>query len=347
MVPPYTYADIARAYALPRNVTWTNPYVVAIVDAYDHLRIESDLAILDRSEGIPDLPHCTVQIANSRTPCFEKVNQNGMQSDYPSFQQSWALEIALDVETVHALCLKCSVLLVEATDDSGANLMTAIRTAIQLKANAISNSWGGAEYPDEVADDAMLNAPGIPITISAGDDGFVNGNSPEYPAASQFGTAVGGTSLYLNPDGSYALEVAWSGTGSGCSGYLSAPAWQSGAEYAIGCGKRVGNDIAAVADPNTGVWIYDSLGYSGQPGGWFAMGGTSLSAPIIAAIYALANDVPSGTLANSVPAARHDRNVFHDVAFGTNGSCGSHLCNSRTGFDGPTGWGSPAGIGGF
>jgi subtilase family serine protease len=141
--------------------------------------------------------------------------------------------------------------------------------------------------------------------------------------------------------------VAWSGAGSGCSHYIQVPSWQKGPEYAIGCANRVGNDIAADADPNTGVWIYDSLGYNGQTGGWFAMGGTSLAAPIVAATYALAHDLPSSETGPQFLSEHQNGSTVRDITHGSTGGCLTYICNAKVGFDGPSGWGTPIGAGGF
>lgn len=103
------------------------------------------------------------------------------------------------------------------------------------------------------------------------------------------------------------------------------------------------NDVAADADPATGAAVYDSYGY----GGWMVVGGTSLSAPIIAGAYALAGNAsalayPAQGL-YTAPASS-----FHDVTSGTNGTCPIALqCHAGSGFDLPTGVGTPKGIGGF
>jgi subtilase family serine protease len=268
-------------------------------------------------------------------PCFQKVDQNG-GTRYPFSNSGWALEISLDVETAHAICQNCRILLVEARTASYADLMSAIDRARLIGAKYISNSYGSNEFSGETTYDSHFKYPGITFTFSAGDSGYGAG----YPAASQYVTAVGGTTLAIGANNTYGGEIVWSGTGSGCSKYESKPSWQTDA----GCLKRTIADVSADADPSTGAAVYDTVPYFGYRG-WFVVGGTSLSAPLIAATYALAGNVPSLQYANSLPYG--NAAALNDVTVGSNGSCGSYLCNAGTSYDGPTGLGSPQGITAF
>src|SRR5581483_1527670 len=285
---------------------------------------------------------------------FKKVNQNGVQGSYPTGDAGWGTEISLDVDMVSAVCPLCHILLVEANDNTNTNLYTAVDTAARLGATAISNSYGGGESSSETSADSHFNHPGIPITVSSGDSGY----GVEYPAASQYVTAVGGTTLTRSAGGRGWTETVWSGSGSGCSSYEPKPSWQRD----TGCARRTVADVAAVADPNTGVAVYDTysttggiIGIGGTTGGtgWMTVGGTSASAPIIAAVYALAGNGASVTYA-SYPYS-HTASLF-DVTAGSNGggggllfgpSCSNYLCNGAVGYDGPTGNGTPDGTAGF
>ncbi len=263
------------------------------------------------------------------------MNQSGGTS-YPRANSGWALEIALDVETAHGICPACKILLVEASSASMSNLGAAENEAIALGATVVSNSWGGGEYSSETTDDSRyFNHPGVAITVSSGDGGY----GVEYPAASRYVTAVGGTTLNLNGT-SWASETTWSGAGSGCSSYEPKPAWQTD----TGCSRRTVADVSADADPNTGAAVYDGTAYSGQSG-WFQVGGTSLAAPLVAAVYALTGTA-SSVNAGSTPYAH--AGSLHDVTSGSNGSCGgSYLCTAKPGYDGPTGLGTPNGLTAF
>jgi len=317
---------------------------VAIVDAYDDPKAEADLGTYRSAYG---LSTCTT--ANG---CFRKVNQNGAASPLPKGDYGWAEEISLDLDAVSAACPSCHILLVEANSPTDTDLMTAVDTAVRLGAVAVSNSYGGAEDATELTSDAHLNHPGVAITVSSGDSGY----GVEWPAASQYVTAVGGTSLKAATNARGWTETAWSGAGSGCSAYEPKPSWQ----HDTGCAKRTVTDVSAVADPNTGLGVYDtynscgtssfcdtmlSLGLAQGLDGWAQVGGTSLSSPLIASVYALAGNTASITY-GSYPYA-HTGALF-DVTSGSNGSCGgTYLCTATTGYDGPTGLGTPNGTGGF
>jgi hypothetical protein len=331
----YGPGDFHTAYALP--TTSATPQTIAMVDAYDDPTIESDLGVYNSTFG---LPSCTT--ANG---CFSKVNQSGVEGSYPKADSGWALEISLDVETVHAICQNCHILLVEATSNSFANLAAAVDTAAALGADEISNSYGGGEYPGEVTETAY-DHPGIAITASAGD----NGSGAEYPAASSDVVSVGGTTLQLGPSSSYGSESVWSGSGSGCSAYVSVPSWQTADAHwgATGCGTKRGiADVAADADPSTGASVYDTTKDQGQSG-WFQVGGTSLSAPLVASVYALAGGGGADFPAADLYAHQSDSPTsLHDVTTGSNGNCGTTMCNGATGYDGPTGVGTPNGVAAF
>ena len=312
--------QFARAYSLPTSAP--SGATIAIVDAYDNPNIENDLAAFSAYYG---LPACTT--ANG---CFRKVNQSG-GTTYPSKNTGWGLEIALDVETAHGICQTCKILLVEATSPTYANLGAAENQAVRLGASVIANSWGGAESAGEVSfDSAYFNHPGVVITASTGDSGY----GVQYPASSPYVVAVGGTTLSLNADNSYKGETAWRDGGSGCSAYETKPAFQSG----LGCARRTVADVSADADPNTGAAIYDTYGY----GGWVAVGGTSLSAPLIAGVYALSGNTSNGAAPYANPGA------LHDVKSGSNGTCSpASLCTAGVGYDAPTGLGTPNGLAAF
>src|SRR6185503_17169250 len=170
---------------------------------------------------------------------------------------------------VSAVCPNCKILLVETSDNSTSNLIAGILEASALGATQISNSWGGNEYSAESYYDTLLDPLSVPITVSSGDDGY----GVEYPASSQHVTAVGGSSLTPASNSRGWSETAWDGAGSGCSRYIAKPSWQ----HDTGCSKRMVADVSAVADPNTGVIVYNTYGVGGP---WWQVGGTSAAAPI-------------------------------------------------------------------
>jgi subtilase family serine protease len=317
-------ANLQSAYKLPSSTAGTGQ-TVAIVDAYNAPNAEADLGVFRSQYG---LSACTT--ANG---CFKKVDQNGGTS-YPKTDAGWAQEISLDIDMVSAVCPNCKIVLVEATTNNFGDLGAAVNTAAGL-ADVISNSYGGSDASDSTYG-AFYNHPGKAITVSSGDAGY----GVEYPASSRYVTAVGGTSLRTSTSARGWTETAWSGAGSGCSQYNTALSGQSGL---TGCSRRAVADVSAVADPATGVAVYDSTPYQGQSG-WLVFGGTSVAAPVIAGVYGLAANAASVT--NNYPYA-HAGSLF-DVTSGSNGTCTTaKWCKAGTGWDGPTGLGTPNGVGAF
>ena len=322
----YGPSDLRSAYSFPSTTAGAGQ-TVAIVDAYDDPNAESDVNTYRSQFGIAA---CTTS-----NGCFRKVNQNGVQGSYPRGNSSWGQEISLDLDMVSAVCPNCHILLVEASSASNSNLDTAVNTAASLGANEISNSYGGSETG---ASNAAYNHPGIAITASAGD----SGTGAEQPASYSTVTAVGGTTLNHASNARGWSETVWSGSGSGCSAYVAKPSWQVGSVFQ--CPNRTNNDVAADADPNTGVAVYDSYG-SRRNTGWLVFGGTSVASPMMASAYALAGNASSVNYGSYPYAHTSD---FNDVTSGSNGTCTfAYVCNAEVGYDGPTGVGTPNGVAGL
>jgi len=333
--------DLKSAYNIPvPAITPTTPGsgpTVAIVDAYDNPSAEADLAVYRGQYG---LASCT-----SANGCFRKVNQRGSTTGLPQRDSGWASEIALDLQMVSATCPACKILLVEADSNYFDDFGKAERYAATQGVRAISNSYGGSEENgDQQFGNQNYNFPGIAVTASSGDEGY----GTQFPASVPNVIAVGGTALTRNPTNAPRgwSESAWgsgnsNGAGSGCSTQQPKPTWQSSQPSLTGCNHRIIADVSAVADPATGVAVYDSYGSHG----WVVFGGTSVAAPIIAAMYALANPT---TATNPSPASLYaaPSNSLNDVTTGQNASsCSpSYLCMARPGYDGPTGNGTPYGL---
>ncbi len=340
--PPGSYGpkQLLGGYSLSGLSSSTTSPLIAVVDAYNDPKIANDLAKYSSTFGIPQLPACSGSIANSSSACFQKLNQYGRTSSFPKANSSWDLEIALDVEVAHATCQNCRIALVEASSNSFSNLLKAVDTAVSEGAMAVSGSWGGSEFSGETAYDSHFNKNGVAFVFSSGDNGY----STFYPAASPYVTSVGGTTLLLNNDNSYLSESVWKYTGSGCSTYEPQPTWQH--PYSSICANRIMNDVSADADPATGAAVYDSVRYNGVSG-WFQVGGTSLSAPIIASAYAL-HGATAGVPANSLPYQGVYTVNLNDVTSGSNGTCSpAGLCTAGPSYDGPSGMGTPIGTTAF
>jgi subtilase family serine protease len=317
--------DLQNAYTLP-STTAGKGQTVAIVDANDDPTAEADMSVY---RSTFHLPACTTS-----NHCFHKVNQRGGTTP-PAADANWAAEIALDLDMVSAICPNCHILLVEANSPSFDNLGTAVTIAIRLGATVVSNSYGSREkLADATAMAHYYDHPRVILTASSGDTGY----GVQLPAAFKGIIAVGGTTLSRANNARGWNESAWGGSGSGCSQYISKPAWQQDTL----CQYKTVADVSAVADPDTGVAIYNS--YQSYGDNWSVSGGTSASSPIIASIYALAGN------ATKVDGAYLYQHVasLNDITDGNNGSClPEPLCTSGKGYDGPTGLGTPKGIGAF
>ena len=351
----YFPADLHKAYNLPWNSGVRQ--TIAVVDAYDHPSAKANLDVFNTQFGLGSFPTCSSTIT---TACFQRIDQAGNNRGFVNadakLAAAWDGETDLDVQAAHAMCLNCKILLVEAYSQSRADLAAAVNRAAANGATEISNSYGWRESATSDWYPSAYNHAGIAITVSTGDYGY----GPYYPADLNTVVAVGGTRLVTSSDGSYSSETAWGngvnapsgkGAGSGCStfssNYTSAPYWQSqyiGNWKYTGCGgQRSISDVSAIADPATGFWIYTTVGGRGT---WEIIGGTSLSAPVIAGVYALAGNAKSQTW----PAVLlyKNQNQLHDVTSGSNGSCTYTIeCTAWQSYDGPTGVGTPNGLGGF
>jgi hypothetical protein len=386
--------DLRSAYRLPGGAE--SPQTIAIVDPFNDPSAQGDLEKYDQEFG---LPACTAQ-----NGCFRQLNGKGEAGNLPfpslptrekleaeckppnHFSRcleledalQWDTEISLDIETAHAICQNCQILLVEAASPEYPELEEAEESAARLGATEISDSWG---LPESQSDSQAFNHPGVVITAAAGDNGYRNWRAPsaaergsvEYPASSPHVVAVGGTRLSLQ-EGAWTEEAVWNGqgaTGGGCSQLFAAPTWQLGtsAWSSVGCGeKRAVADVSADADPYTGVAVYDSA--SKCEGHWCTLGGTSLSSPLIAAVFALAGGAhgvayPARTLYEN---ELDSPGSLHDVVAGSNGECRAPasegiagcsvqaeaqscsqlaICLARLGYDGPSGVGTPNGVAAF
>ena len=323
-----TPRQIESAYRLPIA---RNPHqTVAVVEAYHTPHLASWLYTYRKTFG---LPACTV-----RSGCLRVVNQQGKSSPVPSsgVPLGWDVEASLDVSMVSVACPHCHILVVEATTQRFGDLAKAENTAARLGATAISNSYGGRENGFTNAYRKSYDHPRHAIVVSAGDSGFT---AASFPADLATVTAVGGTELHKAHNKRGWTEDTWFAGGSGCSAYVAKPAWQHDKH----CPGRTVADVSAVA---WNVPVYDSF-----YGGWLTVGGTSISSPLIAGIYALAGNARS---VRPGYVYAHARSLF-DITRGNNSffvtakqACGDdYLCVAKKGYDAPTGLGTPNGTGGF
>jgi hypothetical protein len=343
----YGPSDLQSAYGLTTASAGDGSgTTVAVIDAYNDPTAASDLAEYRSAAGLPALT----------SGQFTVYNQEGETSPLPAeapADDDWTLEESLDVDMVSAICPLCKIDLVEADNDTGDGLYVADETAATtLGVKYISNSWGGSETSEDTTyDSEYFGVSGVVYTAAAGDDAYSGGVI--YPSTSPNVVSVGGTSLDTSSNSRGWTETVWDtssdeGTGSGCSAYEPQPSWQSAVStIADACSFRAVNDVAADADPNTGVAVYDT---SNDDGGWNEVGGTSESTPIIASVFALAGNDGNG--GNKAAESIYDNtDELYEVTGGSNGTCSPSVLCTATGaadtWNGPTGWGTPDGLSAF
>ena len=350
---PYTPAQVRSAYGINSLAEDGTGQTIAIVDAYNDPNIVQALDTFDTQFGLTLNGPSLYQQYGPASSFLTVLNQDGQPTSLPTTDpngpgtDNWEVEEALDVEWAHAIAPGARIILVEANSQSLSDLMAGVATAAsQPGVSVVSMSWGFPEgqtvfASDEATYDRDFQVPGVTFVASTGDNGAAD---PQYPAYSPNVVAVGGTSLLLNPDGTYASETGWGyysdslgasiGSGGGLSLYEPEPAYQQGVQST---GSRTTPDVSFVADPATGVWVADPYNLPASAP-FELVGGTSLSAPAWAGLLALTNQ---GRAAAGEPALNSSsptdtqqalyklpQSAYHAIAGGSSGftaSTGSHV----------------------
>jgi len=304
----------------PNSVT-TNPTggskMIAIVDAYDAPNAASDLAAFSTQFGLP-------------AASFQTVYASGTK---PAYDPGWEMEESLDIEWAHAMAPGAKIVLVEAASSSFSDLMTAEDMASKMVNAAgggeVTNSWGGGEFSGETAYDSHFIKANVVFVASAGD-----GPGTIWPSTSPNVVSAGGTTVRRNPaTGAFLSEYPWDSAGGGVSYVEPRPSYQSAISSLVG-NYRGTPDLSFDANPNTGVWIYDS-----DIGGWTVVGGTSVSSPALAGIINAAGSFYASTSAEltAIYSNRSNTADFRDITVG--------FCGPYGGYSGATGWDMCTGIG--
>ena len=357
----YGATDLESAYGVSKATGTTG--TITIVDAGAYPLAESDLGVYRRQYG---LPACTKASGclTVRTYDNKAERKPATSEDGKEIEEDVAVETALDLDMASAACPKCKLLLLQLPPIDAAaettkqlhaaedHFAAAVQTAKSRGSKAVSISYG---YPTDSYDASgspatKMNVTGMAVTASTGDSGY-NGLYPPWPQVLPSVVAVGGTELSQSSSGAW-HDAVWDGGGSGCSAGLTKPAYGQPSSISALCnGYRASADLSAVADPQTGVAVYDTYAPSSNfPNEWIVVGGTSASSPLVAGMYVRAG----------VPAAVHGPNLvykkpasaFRDVVAGGNapkGVCSSdgvseRICFADDGWDGPTGRGTPKGL---
>ena len=343
--PGYIPIQIWDGYQYTSNGAYNTNYgsgeTIAVIDAYGSPSISSDVKTFDSAFGLPAI---NLQIVQP----FGKVSRNS----------GWALETSLDVEWAHAMAPAAKIVLIETPSASNTYLINdAVNYAYNTThANIISMSWGEAQSDLTSAELAQYSSifsyvasHGVIPVAASGDNGASDGTSSitvNYPSTDPSVVSAGGTSLVLNnptsTGASYGSEYAWNSSGGGISTYFPEPSYQSGA--GISASGRASPDVSYDANPNTGVWVYDTTAYEGSSG-WIQVGGTSAAAPQWSAIFADIQSIDGTSAINganvhqilySIYSSSDHGTAFHDITVGYNG-----YYYAGPGYDEVTGIGSP------
>jgi subtilase family serine protease len=325
----YTPRELAAAYDIPAKVTGAGQTIV-IIDAFGDPTLGQDLATEESAFG---LPHANVSIIYPNgKPAFNPANAD---------EVNWTGEIALDVESAHAVAPAAKIDLVIAKSDNDPDMLNALKYAVSHHLGSVlSQSFGEAESCEaksiEQADHVLFEqaeAKSMSVFAASGDNGAAQPscNNKSYvksvslPAADPLVTSVGATSLTAaQPNGAYISETAWNdsfgSSGGGYSTRFARPSYQSGF---VSSGHRGVPDVSYSGDVNNGLLIAWSQGDAAQVGNVYEFGGTSAAAPQWAAITALADQNAHhalGFLNAKLYALAHSRyrTVFRDVTKGNN-----------------------------
>lgn len=307
--------------------------VIAVVDAYDDPNAASDLAVFSSIFSLPPADLTVVYATGTKPP----LDPTG----------GWELEESLDIEYTHAMAPGARIFLVEAASNSATDLFTAIIVASNLVAanggGEVNMSFGGGEFSQETEFDGLFTTPGVVYLAAAGDS-----PGPEWPASSPNVVAAGGTTISRNPyTGYFILENTWQDTGGGSSAYEPRPHFQDPIAGIVGQ-TRGTPDVSLDGNPATGVWVVDTNTYEGKPGGFFIVGGTSVSSVGLTGIINNAGKFARSSQAENAIIYRNlfffESDNFRDIVYG---DCGFNIGSFATpGWDFCSGVGSSLGLNG-
>lgn len=332
-----TPASLRAIYNLPAT---GGSNAIAIVDSYHFPTALADFNSFAKYFGLPQETSTVATASGNKV--FQVVYATGYAPQSGgSYIASWNMEEALDIEWAHAMAPSAKIYLVEAASDSNTDLDNAVRVAGTLTGvKEISMSWGGSEESYEAMFfDPLFKASGIVYLASGGD----SSDQMEYPAASPNVVSCGGTSVNRTSNGTFVSETGWNDTGCGPSAYEPRPSYQNAVASVVGA-KRGVSDFAFDADPNTGVYVFDSTPLWGEEG-WWILGGTSVSSPSLAGVLNLAATAGNGFAASTaaeearIYGSLGNAHAFRDITSGTDGR---YSC--KVGYDFITGVGTPNGL---
>ena len=320
----YTPIQLRRAYHVGRTGLTGNGQTIGIVDAYADQTIEADANRYARLHGDPAFApgQLTQRVF---TPFDRRPGCTG--------PAGWSHEETLDVEAAHAMAPVAKVIYLGAKDCSIASLLHALAFAVNKnQVSVLSSSWGGPESNYTSGRIAAVRqvilqgeAQGITFLWSAGDHGNAHAGGHahvEYPASDPFATAVGGTSTAIGRGGRILWQTGWGshayplsndgtrwlaggfygGTGGGFSRRFARPAYMHGVVGRAFPPGRAIPDVAMDADSTTGMLIGQTENVGGRIRfNQTRIGGTSLAAPLMAGMVAMAGQHARGRIGDLTP----------------------------------------------
>jgi subtilase family serine protease len=337
-----TPASLACIYKQVRPTPGCNPKtltavahggsrVIVIVDAFHYQTARNDLSVFSKHFGLPDI--------TSRS--FQVIYAYGVKPPVdPSGE--WELEEALDIEMAHSLAPNAKIVLVEANSNSYNDLnaaeVVASGVAEQYGGGEVSNSWGGPEFPNELAFGSNFIGTNVVFFASAGDAPGVL-----YPSVLPNVVGVGGTQIDREASGDFVDQAIWFASGGGFSQYVPLPSFQATIAAKVKNVRGV-PDVASEASVASGVWVYDTTPYASQIVDWIVVGGTSVASPSIAAMVNSAGNFAASSAIELDRIYANYGNPFNftDIKLGECGNDGSHL-QGYAGWDPCTGVGVPRG----
>ncbi len=308
---------------------------IAVVEYGGYPTVQSDFNAYNTQWGLPAQTLISVCYPGPTCP-----NNSGT---------GWDLETALDIEIAHALAPNAQIYIAEFTNDplgDNAEQNVAALLASTYGAGEVTNSWtynGGEGWCGsgncELEYDSDFAEPGIVYFAAAGDDGA----QVNYPCVSPNVNCAGGTHVNRDGNGNYeGTQACWSGSGGGISVYEPLPNYQR--IIAPATLKRGIPDLSAVADPATGVAVYNTP----YCHGWCVVGGTSVASPLLASYVNAAGNFRDNSvdqLANEYKwyglTLTSYATYYYDVVTGSNGH------PATKGWDQCTGLGAPIKLSGF
>ncbi|HTW83905.1 MAG TPA: S53 family peptidase [Candidatus Sulfotelmatobacter sp.] len=333
----YTPSDFWRAYDANVTPAASNVLVAIMAEGNVQQSVE-DFQTNEQGDGLVHVPVV--------------VKPVGLASTDTSGDDEWTLD--LTASTGMARAVK-GVYLYDTTSLTDSDIALEYNRWVTDDLTKIGNSsFGGCEFGPYLDGSMLLDdeillegaAQGQTMFASTGDTGaFCSVGTPngvpagaplvEYPAASPYTVAVGGTTLLTQVAGNYQGEAAWYSGGGGLSQFEYSPYWEASAQPVASAGAvsmRGLPDVAMDADLQTGMVLYLS-----DEGGWTVIGGTSLASPLAAGTWARmlqqkrslgfaapvlyeAWSVATNGVSLVGPPPTTPRGGFHDILTGANGA---------------------------